>query len=128
MAKKIPPEMQLLDEWIKRLGLDDWAIVLQTDCHPSDMSIPDAVGCTSWQESTKTAMIQIADPKKIDGLTRPFDFEEVLVHELLHLKTTLLSSQEHEDTLGDRILHQLVDDIARAFIDIKRKAEGPKND
>ena len=82
MSKKIPPEMQLLDEWIKRLGLDDWAIVLQTDCHPSDMSIPDAVGCTSWQESTKTAMIQIADPKKIDGLTRPFDFEEVLVHEL----------------------------------------------
>ena len=35
---------------------------------------------------------------------------------------------EHEDTLGDRVLHQLIDDLARAMIDIKKKAEGLKND
>lgn len=126
MPKKVPYEVALLNEWTKRLGLDDWAIVLQTECLPGEMSIPDSVGCTSWQESTKTAVIQIVNPEKVKGLTRPFDLEEVLIHELLHLKTSLLSSQEHEETLNDRVLHQLIDDLARAMIDIKN-TERSKN-
>ena len=126
MAKKIPMEMSLLNEWTERLGLQDWAIVLQTDCSPSEMSLQGALGCTSWQEATKTAVIQIVNPNKVDGLTRPYNFEEILIHELLHLKTSLLSSGEEPETIGDRVLHQLVDDIARAMIDIKQK--GIKND
>lgn len=126
MPKKVPYEVALLNEWTKRLGLDDWAIVLQTECLPGEMSIPNSVGCTSWQESTKTAAIQIVDPEKVKGLTRPFDLEEILVHELLHLKTSLLSSQEEDETLNDRVLHQLIDDIARAMIDIKN-TERSKN-
>ena len=126
MAKKIPEEMSLLNEWTERLGLQDWAIVLQTDCSPSEMSLQGALGCTSWQEATKTAVIQIVNPNKVDGLTRPYNFEEILIHELLHLKTSLLSSGEEPETIGDRVLHQLVDDIARAMIDIKQK--GIKND
>lgn len=126
MAKKVPMELSLLNEWTERLGLQDWAIVLQTDCSPSEMSLQGALGCTSWQEATKTAMIQIVNPNKVDGLTRPYNFEEVLIHELLHLKTSLLSSGEEPETIGDRVLHQLIDDIARAFIDIKQK--GIKND
>ena len=125
MAKKIPFEMALLNEWTERLGLQDWAIVLQTDCSPSEMSLPSALGCTSWQESTKTAIIQIVNPEKVDELTRPYNFEEILVHELLHLKTSLLSSREDPETTSDRVLHQLIDDIARAMIDIKEK--GIKN-
>ena len=126
MTKKIPYEVSLLNEWTKRLGLQDWAIVLQTDCSPSEMSLPSALGCTSWQEATKTAVIQIVNPNKVDGLTRPYNFEEILIHELLHLKTSLLSSGEEPETTSDRVLHQLVDDIARAMIDIKQK--GIKND
>ena len=126
MVKKVPKEIALLTEWTDRLGLQDWAIVLQTNCNPSEMSIPEALGCTSWQESTKTAMIQIVNPEKIDGLTRPYNFEEILVHELLHLKTSLMSSREEPETIGDRVLHQLIDDLARAMIDIKQK--GTKDD
>lgn len=120
MANKKPPEIMLLDEWVARLGLQDWAIILQTDCDPGEMKVLDSVGCTSWEESTKSAFIQIINPKKITGLTRPFDFEQVLVHELLHLKTALLGSRDEDETLYDRILHQLVDDLARAMIDIKQ--------
>ena len=61
----------------------------------------------------------LVNPEKIGNLTRPFDFEEVLVHELLHLKTSLLSSMQEEETLTDRILHTLIDDVARAMVDIK---------
>lgn len=120
MAKKKKPlELELLDEWLVRLGMQDWAIILQTDCDPDEMHVEGSVGCTSWQESTKSAYIQIVDPKKIGNLTRPFDFEEVLVHELLHLKTSLLSSMKEDETLTDRILHTLIDDVARAMVDIK---------
>ena len=120
MAKKKKPlELELLDEWLVRLGMQDWAIILQTDCDPDEMHVEGSVGCTSWQESTKSAYIQIVDPKKIGNLTRSFDFEEVLVHELLHLKTSLLSSMQEEETLKDRILHTLIDDVARAMVDIK---------
>ena len=120
MAKKKKPyELELLDEWLVRLGMQDWAIILQTDCDPDEMHVEGSVGCTSWHESTKSAYIQIVDPKKIGNLTRSFDFEEVLVHELLHLKTSLLSSMKEDETLTDRILHTLIDDMARAMVDIK---------
>ena len=116
----------MLAEWTKRLGLQDWAISLEVGCDPSDMRIQDSLGCTTWEESTKSAMIQIVDPEQVGELTRTFDLEQILVHELLHLKTSLLATRDNNETLTDRVLHQLIDDIARAMIDIK-KTERSKN-
>lgn len=128
MAKKtMPPEASMLLEWQDRLGLRDWTIVLETNCTPREMDLPESEGCTSWEESTKTAKIQIADPTKLENLVRAFDFEEILVHELMHIKTTLLSKSDAED-LSDRILHQLIDDMARALVNARRapyEAETP---
>ena len=121
--KKLPYELELLDEWTKRLGLQDWSIVLETDCHPGDMKLEGSVGCTAWEESTKSAFIQIVDPDRVTGLTREFDFEQILVHELLHLKTCLLDTNSEDDTLSSRVLHQLIDDLARAMVDIKKKGK-----
>ena len=123
MAKKKPYEVSLLMEWMTRLGLQDWSIAMETGCSPCDMAIVGTLGCTSWEESTKSAVIQIVDPEKIDRdkLVRDFDFEEVLVHELLHLKTCLLNSKDEEEDLGDRILHQIVEDLARAMVALKKE-------
>ena len=128
MAKKTPYEVSLLKEWMNRLGLQDWSIVLETKCMPAEMAIPGTLGCTTWEESTKSAAIQVIDPAKLERLTRDFDFEEVLVHELLHLKFTLLGSRNDNEDLTDRILHQIIDDLARAMIDIKKhyKPKGEK--
>lgn len=120
MAKKVPTEVALLGEWTKRLGMQDWAISLFVNVDPRDMTVENSLGCTSWEESTKSAVIQIVDPEELETLTRSFDFEEVLVHELLHLKTSLLSSRESKEDLQERVLHQLIDDLARAMIDIKK--------
>ena len=46
---------KLLEEWKNRLGLSDWRIKLSINCEPQEMEIQDVVGCTSWQETTKTA-------------------------------------------------------------------------
>ena len=107
----------LLDEWKIRLGLIDWRIKLSINCEPQEMEVQNVCGCTSWQEATRTAHIYIVDEKYYGERVVPFDFEEILIHELLHLKTCLLFDTGNE--LQDRIAHQLIDDLARAFVDAK---------
>ena len=109
---------KLLEEWKQRLGLSDWRIVLSDKCTPQEMELENVDGCTSWEESIKSATIQILDEKYYGDRIIPFDFEKTLVHELLHLKTSFISNTGND--LQDRIAHQLIDDLARAFVDAKR--------
>ena len=118
-------ELKLLDEWTERLGLKDWFIVLETNCKPENMLLQDADGCVSYAETTKSAKISMINKelRSRDSL-RPFSFEETLVHELLHLKFCLLEEGEDWDnTLQLRLLHTVIDDIARALIDTKNFKE-----
>lgn len=114
----------LMKEWQKRLALTDWRIALQTDCEPDEMGVAESAGCVSWEESSKTALIQIIDPKYYGKRVVPFDFEKTLVHELMHLKTCLF--YDHSDELRERVVHQAIDDLARALVDAKRLV--PKED
>lgn len=111
-------ERGLLKEWQKRLSMQDWRIGLETNCDPGDMELIDSSGCVRWQESTKTAYIQIIDPKFYGERVVPFDFEQTLVHEMLHLKMCLLCPLE--GGLRERVAHQLIDELARALVDAKR--------
>lgn len=108
----------LLEEWKERLGLHDWRITLNDNCHPDDMSMKNCVGCTDWTEAKKTARIDMLNPVHYGERIVPFDWECTLVHELLHLKLSLLSNDE--SNLQDRYVHQIIDDLARAFVDAKR--------
>lgn len=109
----------LLREWQSRLSLQEWRIKLLDNCDPDDMELPDCAGCTDWSESIKTARIEIMNPLYYGERIVPFDYEKTLVHELLHLKTCLIS--DHVDDLQERYMHQMIDDLARAFVDAKRK-------
>ena len=109
-----------LQEWQERLGLTDWRISLH-DCMPvGEMMEENVSGCTEFQEVNKTARIEILDPDEYGERVIPFDYERILVHELLHLKLCLISETFGEDTLQERVAHQLIDDLARALIDAKR--------
>lgn len=109
---------KLLDEWVMRLGLQDWTIALKENCHPNDMALDAVAGCTEWTESIRSARIQILDAKFYGDRIKPFDPEKTLVHELLHLKTSLVS--DNVEPLQARVMHQLIDDLARALVDAKR--------
>lgn len=109
----------LLKEWQKRLGLQDWRIKLVDNCKPDDMSISNCAGCTDWAESIKTARIEIVNPEYYGKRIVPFDYEIVLVHELLHLKLSFASNNEDYD-LQYRVIHQIIDDLARALVDAKK--------
>ena len=108
----------LLKEWQIRLGLQDWRIKLVTNCKPNEMELENCAGCTDWTESIKTARIEILDKNYYGKRIVPFDFEKILVHELLHLKLCLVSN--NVDEFQERYMHQIIDDLARAFIDAKR--------
>ena len=106
----------LLKEWVNRLGLSDWRIKLYPNS--TEEETDNAVGSTEWQETIKTARINILDEKYYGDRVVPFDFEKTLVHELLHLKTCLLTDSDND--LQNRIGHMLIDDLARALVSAKR--------
>ena len=106
----MPEELKLLEEWKVRLRLQDWNIILETNCQPDNMVLEESDGCVDYAETIKAAKIQIIDPEKRgkDSL-RPFIFEEVLVHELLHLKFCLLArGDDWDNKLQLRLLHQII--------------------
>jgi len=109
-----------MEEWQSRLGLDDWRISLH-DCVPAaEMGEENSAGFVEFQEVNKTARIQIQDPDDYGERVIPFDYERILVHELLHLKLCLIAETFGEDTMRERVAHQLIDDLARALVDAKR--------
>ena len=122
MTDKLAKEHDaLLREWVKRLGLQNWRISLDGCCIESEMELQGCAGCTTWQEVNQCAKVQIISPDCYGDRIIPFDWEKTLVHELLHLKTCLLTDTNNE--LNDRIGHILIDDLARALVDAKRSGK-----
>ena len=121
MVDKLAKEhSRLLQEWVKRLGLQNWKITLCGCCIESEMEIPECVGCTNFQEVNHCAKIQILSTECYGDRILPFDWEKTLVHELLHLKMCLIANTQNE--LNDRIAHILIEDLAQALVDAKRSA------
>ena len=116
-------EEKLLEEWQERLGLQDWAIVLRYNCKFSDLELDNACGETDWEDTIKSATIRIISQEE-HGTDRilPFDFEQILVHELLHIKFGLLSftQKDYNGSVVAELRHQLIDDLARAIVMAKR--------
>lgn len=106
-------ELALLEKWKRKLCLQEWRIRLKTHLRPEEMTMNDAAGCTEWSESIKTARIEIVDSAYYGDRIVPFNFEETLVHELLHLKFSFWC--QNEDDVRDRVMHQMIDDLARAL-------------
>ena len=113
-------ELTLLEKWKRKLCLNEWRIKLLTNLRPEEMTMNDVAGCSEWSESIKTARIEIIDPDYYGDRIVPFDFEKTLVHEMLHLKFSFWC--QNEDDIGDRVMHQMIDDLARALTE-KRKCE-----
>ena len=114
---EIVTNKELLHNWQNRLGLTDWAIELQDNAIPADFINTECEGEVEYKESTKTAIIRIIRPDCYGEKVKPFNFERILIHELLHLKLALLD--DSGNALQDRLVHQLIDDLARAFVPIK---------
>lgn len=110
---------KLMEEWVDRLGLQDWDIHLAWRCRPDEIPMSDSLGVSSYVESCKQACIYILDKAYYKGDPFVFDFEITLVHELMHLKVALLSDK-NENSMQYRAIHMLIDDMAKALVRAKR--------
>lgn len=111
---------ELLREWQARLGLTDWQILLQDELTADEMELDCCDGCCSMQEVNKTAVVQLLKPECYGERLLPYDEEKTIVHELLHIKFTLLDGVSD---LHDRVLHQIVEEFARLLVRLKRKED-----
>ena len=112
----------LLQEWKERLGLQDWAIAVRYNCKIEDMELEGA-GETDWNNINKCGTIKIISKEEY-GSDRilDYDFERILVHELLHCKFGVIdiTDRTYESHVADELRHQLIDDLARALVMAKR--------
>ena len=113
---------RLLATWKARLMMEDWVIKLRYEVDPDGMPL-DGDGATEWVESTKGAYIYMLNEKFRGEKIIPFDWEQILVHELLHIKFSLLDVSDQGD-LRHRVLHQIIDELARALVDAERAGKG----
>ena len=103
----------LLEKWQGLLELRDWTIALRVGCLPDEMRTPEVEGEADWTECRKTAVIRLLDERCYGERIVPYHPEQTLIHELLHLKFSLLG--ESGNDLQDRLVHQLIDDMACAL-------------
>lgn len=114
---------ELLEEWQERLGLMDWCIVLRINVKQDDFEGEEpVVGQTNWQNISKTAVIKVLDEKLYGDRIIKYDFERILLHELLHIKFNILQQDpfNYESRVYDDFQHQLLEDLAQALIMAKR--------
>lgn len=111
---------ELLEKWIRVLRLQEWEIRFHWRVDPKCMALPESMGCTSDNEVNRQALIEIADEALHERGARDFefDYEQTLVHELMHLKLSLLD--DTNDPAQNRTVHILCDSLARSLVEAKR--------
>lgn len=133
-VKRGESEKELFYEWRERLGLQDWVIKFKYNCKSSELENTDAIGEVQFMTDNKTAIIRIISKEEYDNedFMIPYDFEKTLVHELLHIKFGLIDKKvvSYESAVAEDVRHQLIDDLARAFVmakknTIQRSVNGP---
>lgn len=116
-------EEQLLNEWQERLGLQDWMILLRYNCSLADMADKNWAGQNDWDTVNKTSIIKIVSKEEYgDDRIMDYDFEKILVHELLHIKFARISftTENYEGQIASDLRHSILEDLARALVLAKR--------
>lgn len=97
--------------------------MLRYNCKSEDLETENACGETLRTTTIKNATIKIVSKEEYgNDRTLEYDFEKTLVHELLHIKFSLIDvfNGSYESKVVDELRHQLVDDLARALVMAKR--------
>ena len=113
-----------LERYQELLGLHDWAIALYENCKPDMMSLEHTDGEVEVTESTKVAVIRLIDTNCVSPTLREIDKNQVLWHELLHIKFCLID--DGANNTHDRVLHQIIDDLAKMLAKLTTLEEGEK--
>lgn len=108
----------MLKYWQNNLLLNNWKIIVKDDCPVTDFVLKDVCGETEWDLVNRCAVIRIISKDQYGNRIIPYDKERILVHELLHIKFSLL--WESNDETHNLILHNLIEDMANSLIKTRR--------
>lgn len=109
-------------EWQRTLKLLDWDVSVKLVPH---REMPDAIGHVRWDLDEKTADIRLIMPEDYpSGALRPYNIEETLVHELLHLHLVTFDMSDEPKRLA---LEQAINAIARALVKLKNASQQPSD-
>jgi len=109
-------------KWQKILRLQDWEVFVEVKRRrelPEDLQ--DCYGYCLPNLTTKQAIITIRASIDHDDQPLPFDLEQVVVHELLHLFTADLNFFEDARSLEHIAMEQMIELLSWAFITLDRK-------
>ena len=109
----------IIKEWIILLQLSDWDISWHIATEKDTDISCDSLAEVQVESSVKWAHITIAPQKKFDAEVDR-SLQQVLIHELLHVKFALIQP-DNLDTTEYRVQHQLIDELAYTFDLIKSK-------
>lgn len=110
----------ILKTWIILLGLSEWDISWRIASEKSAIS-EDSLAEVQVESSVKWAHIVIAPLSKFEA-DADRSLQQVLIHELLHIKFALIQPDDL-DTTEYRVQHQLIDELATTFDLIKPKKD-----
>jgi hypothetical protein len=113
---------ELCGYWRDVLKLNDWKIVFKVN-RKGDMELDNVQGEAKFVHSSREAIIRILDPIDWDNPDFEQDIEKTIVHELLHLR---FSPIDTDNELIDKLQHQIIDDLAKSFVSLKRELEKEK--
>ena len=117
-TKSREQRLALLTEWKNRLGLEKWTITALLNCGPSEINERFA-GEAEYQSSIRSGSIRVLAQKYHED-EDDYDFEQTLVHELLHLKLGIF--WDNAQGIAQDLLHQTIEELAIALVDAKRNA------
>ena len=107
----------LLDEWIKRLRLQDWDI--SVGIYRTTDFYNEGVGENTYNISSAKSTIRIIDPCDYPKNTKfPQDMETSLVHELLHLKFAHFEPNDNT-SLQHTMWERTIQTMARTLVEMK---------
>lgn len=109
----------LLNLWMEKLELFDWEIHavfadnLDSDC-----------GRITYEQTNKKGILEILRFDKFSSEFFGWDMEQTLVHELLHVKFSDFNCNNRRSKVENMEyikMHQLIEDLARVLVRLKRE-------
>ena len=106
-----------LKYWKHQLLMDNYQIDLQINCNTDDFVNDEVFGEASYNHTNRIGIIKIGAPNlynvDLETELNSFDFEETLIHELLHIKFGHLQDVDNESY---NTIHVIIEDLARALM------------
>lgn len=103
--------------WQGKLRLLDWKVTVSFS--KKDEMPDDCQACIDWNLHSRTAVIQIMDPRDYESsLGLPQDIEDSVCHELVHLH---LAYWDTKNKAADVQMEQAIESLTEALVSLKRR-------